>query len=116
MEQAALETLISQYVTAWSEPDAAARQKILEAIWSPDGTYTDRLSHAANRAELDAIIANFLQTSPGSRFTVSGKIDSHHDYIRFYWLLRLGNGKEMNGMDYGELAPDGKLQKIVGFF
>lgn len=116
MEHTAIESLVSQYVAAWSEPDAATRQKILEAIWSPDGTYTDRLSHADNRTELDAIIAKLQQTNPGSTFSITGKVDAHHHFIHFYWLLKMGNGSELNGMDYGEITPDGKLQKIVGFF
>lgn len=116
METAALETLLSQYVAAWSEPDSAARQALLEAVWSSDGTYTDPQSHAVNRAELDSIIAGFLQANPNARFSLVGKVDSHHHHIRFYWLLRFQNGRELNGMDYGELSADGKLQKIVGFF
>lgn len=116
MEPSAIETLISKYVGAWSEPDAAARQQLLEAIWSPGGTYTDPLTHAASRAELDAVIEQFLQSNPGAQFSINGKIDAHHQHIRFYWVLHMSNGRELNGMDYGELAPDGKLQKIVGFF
>jgi Domain of unknown function (DUF3291)/SnoaL-like domain len=111
-----IESTLEKYVAAWSEPDAAARQSLLEAVWSADGTYTDPMSHAANRAELDAIIARFLSANPGAKFTLKDKIDSHHGHVRFFWTLHFANGTELPGMDYGELAPDGKLIKIVGFF
>lgn len=111
-----LDTTLQKYVAAWSEPDAAARQVLLEAIWSADGTYTDPMSHAANRAELDTIIAGFLSANPGATFTLNGKIDAHHSHVRFYWTLTFANGTQLPGMDYGEVALDGKLTKIVGFF
>ncbi len=111
-----LETTIEKYFAAWSEPDAAARKALLEAVWSADGTYTDPMAHAANRAELDALIAKVLSTNPGAKFTLRDKIDAHHGHIRFYWTLTFADGTEAPGMDYGEVAPDGKLIKIVGFF
>lgn len=111
-----LNTLIENYVTAWGEPEASARWKLLEAVWQEDGTYTDPLSHAANRAGLEAIIALFLKNNPGAKFTLTGQPDHHHQHIRFYWTLRLANGRELPGMDYGEVSPEGKLVRIVGFF
>jgi hypothetical protein len=107
---------IEKYLAAWNEPEPAARRALLEACWSADGTYTDPRSHGANLAELDAIIAGFLSASPGAEFTLNDKIDAHHGYVRFYWTLHFANGTELPGMDYGEIAPDGKLKKIVGFF
>ena len=111
-----LDALIKKYTAAWSEPDAASRQILLEAVWEQSGTYTDPLSAAVDRAELHALIGQFLTGNPGATFTLKGKIDAHHTYIRFYWLLRMSNGVEIKGMDYGEVSPQGKLVKIVGFF
>jgi hypothetical protein len=108
--------LIKNYTAAWSEPDAASRQSLLEAVWEQAGTYTDPLSRAENRAELHALIGQFLADNPGATFTLKGKVDAHHDFVRFYWTLRMSNGVEMEGMDYGEVSPQGKLVKIVGFF
>ena len=108
--------LVANYVAAWSEPDPASRQRLLEIVWDDKGTYTDPMSSATGRSELDALIAHFLGASPGAKFIVNGKIDRHHSHVRFYWRLRLATGLEMDGMDYGELSPAGKLVKIVGFF
>jgi len=116
MSPAGIDALFADYVAAWSEPDAVARQRLLEAVWYEAGAYTDPISQASNRAELDAIIARFLGENPGAAFTVAGKIDHHHSYVRFFWTLRFASGAEMSGMDYGEVSPDGKLIKIVGFF
>ena len=42
--------LIALYNKAWSEPDYALRQKLLEQIWAEDGTYTDPTAHAGRRS------------------------------------------------------------------
>jgi len=111
-----IETLIGDYIAAWSEPDPAARRRLLESAWDDEGTYTDPVSHAANRAGLDAIIEQFHADNPGARFARKDKLDTHHGHIRFYWVLTFANGINMTGMDYGEISPRGKLVKIVGFF
>jgi len=37
--------------------------------------------------------------------------------FRFTWKFVGGDGKTvMEGIDFGVLGPDGKLQRIVGFF
>jgi hypothetical protein len=111
-----LETLLRQYVAAWSEPDPAERRRLLAAVWDEDGRYTDPLSEAAGRAELDGLIAGFLRRNPGAHFALSAPPDHHHGFVRFYWTLRFANGRELAGMDYGEVSADGKLSRIVGFF
>jgi len=47
---------------------------------------------------------------------LAGPIDHHHGHVRFYWQLRLPNGADVPGMDYGEVSAEGQLVRIVGFF
>jgi hypothetical protein len=110
------EATIQRYIAAWSEPDPAARQQHLAAAWDEHGTYTDRTAHLAGRAALDAHIGQFLAANPGAGFILTAPLDHHHQHVRFYWTLRFAHGAELPGMDYGELGPDGKLVKIIGFF
>ncbi len=116
MEQRTLKTLVHNYISAWNEPDPAARRAFLEAAWASNGEYTDPMSQASNRDELDGVISGFLANNPGAQFTVQGDINHHHRFVRFHWTLQFAAGREMTGMDFGELSPDGKLAKIVGFF
>jgi hypothetical protein len=111
-----LDSLMRQYVAAWSEPDPAERRRLLEAVWDEHGRYTDPISDAAGRAELDALIGAFLNRNPGARFSLNDTPDHHHGYVRFFWTLRFANGRELPGMDYGEVSSEGKLTRIVGFF
>jgi hypothetical protein len=44
-------------------------------------------------------------------------VDLHHDVLRFAWRMVLADGRALpDGIDFGELGPDGKLARIVGFF
>ena len=108
--------LVEQYLRAWNEPDAAARQALLAACWDEAGAYTDPTAHAAGRAALHAHIGGFHAANPGAAFTLTAPVDHHHQAVRFFWRLRFAHGRELDGMDYGELSSAGKLAKIVGFF
>lgn len=112
-----LDELIALYTAAWSEPDRALRQAILERIWAEDGTYTDPTAHVEGRAALVDHIEGFFKQFPGARFVVTSGIDTHHRRLRFAWRMMLADGNVFaEGVDFGELAGDGKLCQIVGFF
>jgi hypothetical protein len=112
----AIETLIGEYLTAWNEADAVTRQTILRQIWADEGRYTDPQSDGQGREALDQIIARFHKNSPGSRFSLNGSIDHHHNYVHFAWTLKLPDGSALHGMDFGEVSDDNRLCRIVGFF
>jgi hypothetical protein len=116
MTQASMETLIRDYLAAWSERDPTKRRVLLESVWDADGIYTDPISLLPGRDTLDQAIATLLANNPNAVFTLAGAVDQHHQYLRFSWTLRTEGGQEVLGMDFGELSADGKLIKIVGFY
>lgn len=113
----ALDELIALYCQAWSEPDRALRQQLLDRVWTEDGTYTDPNAHVVGRKALVEHIGRFFEQFPGARIVPSSVVDAHHEKLRFTWRLVLGDGKVfVEGIDFGELSSDGKLRCIVGFF
>lgn len=111
-----IEALIVRYTLAWSEADAEKRMQHLAAVWEDDGVYSDPLSEAPGREALHQLIGGFLAQNPGAFFELAGPVEHHHQHLRFFWKMLLANGSELRGMDYGEISPNGKLSKIVGFF
>lgn len=111
-----IEILVARYMAAWNETEADARRRHLEAAWEESGSYSDPLSQAASRAELEAQIAGFQNENPEATFSIQGNIDHHHGALRFFWTLHYPNGIQQPGMDYGEVSPQGRLAKITGFF
>ena len=105
------------YGAAWNETDEARRRALLEKAWADDGHYTDPQSDAKGRDELVALIGGFQQMMPGSRLASTSAVDEHHGHLRFTWKIAGADGKTvMEGIDFGELADDGRLKRIVGFF
>ena len=111
------DSVVSLYCAAWSAADRAERDRLLERVWAPDGTYLDQgNTRTEGRAALSDAIGRMLQRYPGAHFRCSGA-HTHHDVMRFAWVVLGGDGKQLlDGMDFAELAPDGRIRRIVGFF
>ena len=107
---------VATYAAAWDEPDEASRRHLLEQCWADDGTYTDPQSRAVGRDALAALIGEFQRRFQGSRIELSSGVDEHHGLLRFAWRIVGPSGPVLEGMDFGELAEDGRLHRIVGFF
>jgi SnoaL-like domain len=108
--------LVNIYVAAWNEPDNDRRRQLLEQAWTDEGTYTDPQSSAAGRDAFVALIGAFMQRFQGVRLERRSNVDKHHGLLRFAWSMVGPGGPVMEGMDFGELAEDGRLCRIIGFF
>lgn len=112
-----LDDILEAYGKAWREPDDEARLALLELAWADEGLYQDPSADARGRAALNAHIAGVLETFPGARVEITSGADRHHGKIRFTWHMRLADGTiAIEGVDFGEIGPDGRLTKIIGFF
>jgi hypothetical protein len=108
---------VAAYMDAWNEPDASKRKPLLEKAWADDGAYIDPVSDVKGRDGLEATIAGFHAQQPGARIDLTSGIDQHHNQIRFKWdFVRADGNIAVSGIDVGEIAPDGRLARIVGFW
>ena len=113
------EEAVRSYAAAWAESDEAARLRLLEQAWADDGTYTDPLTQVTGREALSAAIGQFMTQSPGVRIVQTTGVDTHHAVLRFGWKVEGATAPPLAGLegfDFGELAEDGRLRRIVGFF
>ncbi len=104
------------YGAAWNEPDDAKRAALLERAWTDDGVYLDPTGSAEGRDALVTHIGGFQTTMPGHTIDMTSGVDEHDRVFRFAWVMRNAGGDVLEGMDYGELADDGRISRIVGFF
>ena len=110
-------TTIDTYLAAWSETDPVRRARLVEQVWVPDGRLTDPPLGAEGHAGIGDMFAALQGQFPGHRFRRASGIDAHHEYLRFAWELVSPDGTvTLSGLDVGELAPDGRLRRISGFF
>jgi hypothetical protein len=112
-----VDEVIAIYCAAWNETDPVKRDRMLEPVWADDATYTDPTVHTVGRAALVAHIDTVCTSFPGSKIVMTSGVDLHHNVLRFYWKRVLADGSSRpEGIDFGEIVDDGKIQRIVGFF
>jgi SnoaL-like domain len=112
----AAEATVEAYVATWNETDAARRQAGIARAWASSGRYRDPLMGSDGHTEIDAMLAAVQARFPGFVLKRTSGVDCHNDSVRFAWSLGPASGPAVvEGVDFGTLAPDGKLAAIVGF-
>jgi hypothetical protein len=108
---------VAGHCAAWNTTDRAKRDILLKRVFARDGVYSDPTpTYVTGRAALSKEIASFQRQYPGARFRCSAP-QIHHNAMRVSWLLRDLDGKVVTeGMDFYELAPDGLIRRVTGFF
>lgn len=112
-----LTSIIDTHLAAYGEPDAAVRAPLVERAWAPDGVLLDPPltgeGHAGISAAADALQGQFA----GHAFARTSAVDEHHGMFRYAWELRAPDGTAvLTGTDVGQVAGDGRLARITGFF
>jgi len=109
--------LVERYLSVWNEPDAAARQVLIAETWTPQGQYLDPALSAEGWTAISAMVEAVQQRFPDHRFQRVGPIDAHHDRLRFAWeLADPGGACALSGVDFAQVAADGRLASVTGFF
>jgi hypothetical protein len=109
--------LVAGHCAAWNTTERGKRDLLLNRVFAPDGVYNDPTpTYVTGRAALSDEIARFRRGHPGTRFRCSIP-QTHHNAMRVSWLLLGADGKVLTqGMDFYELAPDGLIRRVTGFF
>jgi SnoaL-like domain len=117
MERDKIANAVMLYMAAWNEPDAATRDNLLEQCWANGGVYADPNAELTGRDALSQHIAKVQANRPGARLEFMSGSDIHHNVLRFEWRLVRADGTFGDtSVDFGEIGPDGRLIKMIGFF
>jgi hypothetical protein len=112
-----LSETVDTYLAGWNEVDAEHRAGIVERVWAANGRLIDPPLEATGRDEICQMAATLQSQFPGHRFIRVSEIDEHHNHFRFAWEFVAADGSvALNGLDVGELAEDGSIARITGFF
>jgi hypothetical protein len=112
----AIETAVRTYAAAFTEPDHAARAKMLEACWAEDGQLVTRSrvirGRAALAAEMDRLAADPRGLAP--KFTTA--IDAQGTTFRFRATTATRDGGTFGEVhDAGMVDADGRIALILTF-
>ena len=123
VDQRSLDEALLAYAEAWNTADAAKRRELLDTGLSDDCSYTDPAYEVRGKEKLVDHIGRSLSgeaydgLGAGARIPLSSGLDQHHGMFRFSWVLVDPQGQpQLEGTDFVELAADGRLQRITGFF
>ena len=110
-------TTVDGYLAAWNERDPQRRAELIERVWAPDGQLIDP-PMAGERHEGISAMAEAMHTHyEGHRFERISGVDAHHEHVRFAWQLVGPDGQvALTGLDVADVAGDGRLARVVGFF
>jgi hypothetical protein len=108
---------VDAYLSACNERDPRRRAELIERAWSAQGRLIDPPLAAAGHAAISDMAAAMHEHYAGHGFRRASDVDAHHDRLRFAWELVGADGAvALTGLDVGELAPDGRLLRVTGFF
>jgi hypothetical protein len=112
-----LTQLVDTHLVAYGEPDPDRRAELIAAVWTPDGRLVDPPMSGEGHAGIAALAEALQGQFPGHRFRRTTQIDAHHDVLRYGWALVGPDGRvAVAGEDVAQLAADGRLRQICGFF
>jgi hypothetical protein len=114
-------TDVSSTIETWfaslNELDADKRAQLVEQAWAGDGRWVDPPFEGAGHAGISEMVEAVYQQYPDHRFRRVSEIDAHHDAVRYGWELVNRDGSVVvAGTDIAQLDPDGRLQRVTGFF
>lgn len=107
---------VDTYLAGLNETDAATRRATIARAWIPEGHYLDPQFEARGHDELDQLAQGVHAQFPGHRFERTTAVDGHHGLVRFGWQLTGPDGPVVTGLDVAVVAPDGRLERVAGFF
>jgi hypothetical protein len=108
---------IDAHLDGLNETEPGLRSHKLEQVWATDGQLIDPPLAGSGLTEISEMAATLQAQFPSHSFRRSSAIDAHHDYFRYAWEFVAPDGSvALSGLDVGELADDGSIARITGFF
>jgi len=112
-----LANTIDTHLDGLNETEPGIRSHKLEQVWAIDGRLIDPPLAGSGPTEISSMAATLQAQFPSHSFRRTSAIDAHHDHFRYAWELVASDGSvALSGLDVGELAPDGSIARITGFF
>jgi hypothetical protein len=113
-----VEELVATFDRVWNEADEGERRRLLERCWADDGELVDpRGGRFRGRDAVLERLGGFRERFSGARVEITSGLDENHGFVRYRWTIVGADGSELlEGVDFAEVADDGRLRRVVMFF
>jgi uncharacterized protein YndB with AHSA1/START domain len=113
----AIAAVVDRWFTAWSQPDAAARDAALADTVSPAITMRDRFSAIEGLPDLIEHLTALQRFMPGVTITREGAVRHCQGMAIADWIATGAGGQEQGrGTNVFTLTPDGRVGTVTGFW
>jgi hypothetical protein len=111
-----VQDVVRVYGSAWNEPVAEERLCALKQSMTEDATYVDPTIDTANLPDLADAIGEFQTSAPQASIVQLSGLDARAGELRFTWEFQNDGASVITGADYMELAADGRIASIRGYW
>jgi uncharacterized protein YndB with AHSA1/START domain len=108
---------VDAYLSAWGNPDAAARKSLLTANASGEIEFRDAYSATSGLDDLLAHLDAIQVYMPGITLSRSGDVRLSHGTAISGWRASKKDGSPAGkGVNVYDFAPDGRIARVIGFW
>ena len=108
---------VDAWFAAWSEPDTAARESVLDRIAAREVRFRDQFSLIDGIDDLRPHLAAVHKFMPGMRVSREGNIRHCQGTVLADWVARGADGHERGrGTNVFEFGPAGDIRGVAGFW
>jgi uncharacterized protein YndB with AHSA1/START domain len=115
-QHASAPAMIDGWFAAWNLRDAQARRAALADCCAPDVGFRDRFGLLVGHDDLDAQIAASAVHMPGLVMRRAGDVRHTQGVALCAWEAVSGDKVAARGHNVFDLAPDGRIARVVGFW
>jgi len=108
---------VDAFLRAWGAPDAKTRRELLESCATPGIVFRDAYGATAGLEDLLANLEAVRVFMPGISLARAGEVRLSHGTALAGWTARRESGDPAGaGTNVFDLSPDGRIDRVVGFW
>jgi uncharacterized protein YndB with AHSA1/START domain len=108
---------VDGWFSAWSEPDTAKREALLDRLATQEIRFRDRYSLIDGISDLRPHLAAVHKFMPGMRLEREGDVRHCQGTVLADWIARAGDGSERGrGTNMFALDHHGRIESVTGFW
>jgi len=110
-------TAVDGWFAAWSEPDTAKREALLDRLATEEIRFKDRFSLIDGLSDLRPHLAAVHRFMPGMRLEREGDVRHCQGTVLADWVARAADGTERGrGTNVFAIGHHGRIESVTGFW